>query len=645
MTLWALLPFLCFVLLFLFFLCTTQRWRFSFLFASLAWGVFVVFVSEMLSLFNGLTRNGVLAAWVLFALALAAVLAAIVRRGKRIPKFSFSQYAAQDFCLLAGVGTVVIITGLVAITAAPNNWDSMTYHMSRVVHWIQNRSVAHYPTHIQRQLYQGPWAEFAILQFQILGNGDRLANMVQWFSMAGSLLGISLLVSEMGFPLRGQLWAAFAAAVLPMGILQSSSTQNDYAVALWLIGLAIFVVRCHRGQGKWGDTVALGVSLGLGALTKATAYIIAVPFLVWFFAVGIRQREKRLWRESAVIFVLLIVINLGHYSRNTGLYGSPLSGGEQKYFNEVFSPGVLISNLVRNGVLHLGAPQQSFNQGIKAGVAAFHRMLGLDPSDPRSTWGEFDVPAWSTNEDIAGNPLHLALIVIAVGVCLGRRELRCNSGLWAYLGAVSGGVLLFCLVLKWQLFHSRLQLPFFLLAMPLTGMALSRIRGRWIFYGVFLIFLMSALPYLLHNERRPLLGKRNIFNTKRASQYFSYRRFMEVPFVGAVKFVGGQGCSDVGLLFGADDWEYPFWALFAESPRPVRLRHVHVKNISAKQEEREGADSPPCAVITQSEAGRVMVISGLGYQKSWQFSFVSVYTPVKDPKLQRLFEYLQKKGK
>ena len=94
---------------------------------------------------------------------------------------------------------IALTTAVIALVAPPNNWDSMTYHMSRVEHWRVNNSVAHYPTNIEWQLYLNPWAEFAILQFQTLGFGsDRLANLVQWFAFVGSMVGVSLLVRILG---------------------------------------------------------------------------------------------------------------------------------------------------------------------------------------------------------------------------------------------------------------------------------------------------------------------------------------------------------------------------------------------------------------------------------------------------------------
>ena len=157
----------------------------------------------------------------------------------------------------------------------------MTYHMSRVVHWIQNKSVWHYPTHILRQIELNPWAEFAITHLQILSGGDYWANFVQWFFMLGSLIGVSLIAKEFGADARGQVFATVFAATIPMGILQSTSTQNDYAVSFWLVCFVYYGILIQKAT-KWQYVLAFGASLGLAFLTKGTAYLYAIPFFIFF---------------------------------------------------------------------------------------------------------------------------------------------------------------------------------------------------------------------------------------------------------------------------------------------------------------------------------------------------------------------------
>ena len=58
---------------------------------------------------------------------------------------------------MAASAVVLLLVGLIALLAAPNTFDSMTYHMGRVAHWAHQGSVAPYPTHIVRQITAPHW--------------------------------------------------------------------------------------------------------------------------------------------------------------------------------------------------------------------------------------------------------------------------------------------------------------------------------------------------------------------------------------------------------------------------------------------------------------------------------------------------------
>jgi hypothetical protein len=84
----------------------------------------------------------------------------------------------------------------------------MSYRLARIVHWIQNPSVTYYPTSYLPQLYQKPWSEFTIMHFQILSGSDRFANLAKWFSMVGSIIGVSLIAKQLDADLRGRVFSA-----------------------------------------------------------------------------------------------------------------------------------------------------------------------------------------------------------------------------------------------------------------------------------------------------------------------------------------------------------------------------------------------------------------------------------------------------
>src|SRR5947199_6572264 len=124
-------------------------------------GVFIV-----LSLFNGLTRVGVLAAQLVVA---AAAAAAWVFTGRPVlsrpvvPSLGEVRAAARAHPGVAFLAALVVIAMVVqfllAIAVAPGNWDSMTYHLSRAAYWLQNHSATQYVNGSVRQLYNPPNGE------------------------------------------------------------------------------------------------------------------------------------------------------------------------------------------------------------------------------------------------------------------------------------------------------------------------------------------------------------------------------------------------------------------------------------------------------------------------------------------------------
>lgn len=80
--------------------------------------------------------------------------------------------------ITAGILIIILTTGLIALVAPPNSFDSMNYHMSRIMHWIQDQNVAPFPTNIIKQVNLTPGTEYDILQFQLLSGDDGLANLI-----------------------------------------------------------------------------------------------------------------------------------------------------------------------------------------------------------------------------------------------------------------------------------------------------------------------------------------------------------------------------------------------------------------------------------------------------------------------------------
>jgi Dolichyl-phosphate-mannose-protein mannosyltransferase len=549
------------------------------------WAVVVFALTEVLSLFHALSFLPLLIVWGVIAfLSLILVFRSLNAR-LTTPAFMRDASSSARFAygaLIAGTFSIFVATLIVALASPPNNWDSMTYHMARVANWIDHRSIRHYPTHIIRQLYLGPWAESAITHLQILTGSDRLANLVQFVAMLGSAFGASLVAKKLGAERWGQLFAFVYCATIPIGILEASTTQNDYVTAFWFLCFINFTLDllAPESESLWSSSALAGASLGLAILTKITSLIFATPFFAWLSYFLLRTRRARGIPTLALMAATALCMNAGHFIRNVRAWGSPLAPAEETatYRNEIHTPAAISSNLIRNIAVHLAVPK--IGPPINKGVVAVHSLTGLQISDPRTTAkGEVFRYSLNLNENSAGNPFHLLIGAFCVAVALWAVRVKHVPAL--YTTCLIIGFVLFCGYLRWQPWISRLHLPLFVAGAPLCGWVFSRPALRRLGYASSIIAILIGLLYATRNDTRPLLGRDTVLAQPRSNLYFASRPTLRQPFLDAADEVARGKPELIGLVTGIDDWEYPFRVLVRMrlGSQPI-FEHINVQNES-----------------------------------------------------------------
>ncbi len=515
-------------------------------------GAACVAITEILSLFHAFTRAGVIVGWIV-ALGIAAFLWR--------PKFSRPKPDATDAILLAAIGGVLLLTAYTALIYPPNSADAMAYHLPRVVYWIQNRSVAFFPTPYLNQIMLQPFAEYAMAHTVLLSGGDHLVNLVQWTGFAGSIVAVSLIAQAMGLNQRGQILAALACATLPNAILQASGAKNDCVEALWLAAMLYFALR--------RELLFLAFAFGLALGTKATAYLFAPPLLLAAGSIT-ETITKRDWRqlrtELAALAAGVLLLNAPQYVRNFRLSGSILgfdsafADSSFRWRNETLGWKPAVSNVLRNLSEQLGGRSETMNHRVYDAVLKIHYMLGIDPQDPSTTWKwtQYGPPRNANHEADANNRWHLLLMAAA-----GLAAALCRRGSWLIYGAgLAAAFLAFCFYLKWQPFFSRLELPLFVLGAPLIASLLTQLRPPILALAVSLFLLDGTRHPLLDNWTRPLRGPRA---TRDLAYFNDLTQFHNREFVlGEVDRVASNGCELVGVDINQSQLEYPLQALLRE---------------------------------------------------------------------------------
>lgn len=246
--------------------------------------------------------------------------------------------------------------------------------------------------------------------------------------------------------------------------------------------------------------------------------------------------------------------------------------------------------------------------------------------------GDFQVPGLSLNENVAGSPLHFLLVTFSVVFFLSR-NLR-EREILLYILLIILAFLLLCFYLKWQIWHARLHLTLFVLAAPLVGFHMSRIRNGRIANLTLVLPMVMALPCLIRNSARPVIGQDGIFKKSRVEQYFTNNPALAGPYTEAAQFISERICSDIGLEIGWDDWEYPLWFLLRENGHSaVRLEHVNVVNISRQmQDENHLGSFSPCAIFSDNVSPPdVISFYDIIYLRKWSSGSIIVYTRISSP--------------
>jgi hypothetical protein len=627
--------------------------RLAVLRAALLLGAFAVAVVEAASAFTALTASTVLIAWIgATAAVVAGAFARAVRdvapergqpldalreelRGRRgatrrtwrRTKSAAAAAPAWQWGLACVVVILAVATAVLAIASSPNNFDSQTYHLPRIEHWVQNATVAVYPTEIHRQVDLGPGSEYLLAHLRLLSGGDGAYNLLQYFAGVGAALAASRIAAQLGGGPVAQLATVFVIATTPEVLLQASSTQVDLVAAAWVACLATVVLDEFTRPGDAGspllrtaapraDALYLGLALGLIAVTKTTGLLAAAPLLlIWGVGRLVRDGRRRrpclcgrspgrcsrpdasraLRSRAATVLASLAVLAVGlalvgpFLLRMHEAFGHPLGPPVLRESIGVHTadPRLLLVNALRIAHTGLDTPAPFLSEAAAAAVGGLAGLMGVDVNDPRITFGAtaFPVASWYPDEDRAAYPLTglAALAGLAWFAWKGPALRR-----W-YAAALAVAFVGFVCTVSWQPWVNRLVMFLVVLGAPAAGLLAAglvkgiaatvadRRRRRAACALVTAVAVVASLAGLLtvaYGYPRRLAGAWSVFSLSDVEERFVRRSEWLPQYEQAAAAVAAADPGTVGIVQGNDSWEYPWWILLPDGTELVALRSV-----------------------------------------------------------------------
>lgn len=554
----SLTPYLCLAGLIWLFRLKNQGGVFflSLLRGVLVWSVLIWLQTNILSCLDLIRGDIIAALWLIF-FAILAVFLFRERKNWRLPSVRGWDWIPVIIAFFALI---------VALAYPPNNYDVLAYHMPRVLHWLQNGSLAPYATTVDRQIGMPPFNSLVALQSYAPYNLDYFVNLGQWLAYTGCVVGVRQITVALGGAETARNAAVIFAATTPAAITQASNTESCLMVSFYLLAMAwTWILWLRETKPGRQTTILFGLSLGFAILSKGSAYPAALPFVLVVAWRCVRQ-PKTAFLSGLVAASLIIIVNAPHLYRNLSGEGNLVAGGERNILKRP-TPATFLNNAIYNFVSN--EPPLLANGGRET-LMAFSDKLGIRQDDEEIfPFGglKFALDHYHNSDTYTPNPLQaLFVLIVLIAIILK----KCRPPL-LYTSCVVASFVIFCLILTWHAWVARIQISLFLLAAPVCGLFIASLRKSKLTKYLLLLFCLFAAPPLFACEQRALLSKQAFHPAPKAYGYFLTTSRDELllncwpeikrEYVKAVEFIANKKPDVVGVKIGTNGLEYPLWAL------------------------------------------------------------------------------------
>jgi len=544
----------------------------------LAWANLVL-SAEVLSLLRAITPLAFL-----IIHAVGAAIALIVWRSAGRPRpagIAWPSRAAvaksikaypELWLLAAAVALVYALHAVLNIIVPPNEFDSLTYHLSRIAYWIQFHTLSPWPTPNLRQTAFPLNGEIGSLWSMIFLRLDLLAGFVQWFSALAAMVSVFGTARLFGRSRTQSAFASLLFATLPMILLQSTTTQNDLIVAAMFMAMMYFFLGGLRGN-RPRMMILSGLALGLAVGVKTTAVMALPGFIVGAAVILLFRRPipfARIFLWAGACLAGFLLLGAFNFIQNWAHYGHPL--GPRDFIRAQSSvlsgfQGESIRAKLASDIYSLADPTglpgpiaQAVTQARNRGGALLFRALGVPLDIPHLTYAEhrFELAESPPPRIFEGTaffgPLGFLVWLPAMAFWFIAGVVKRDD---RFLPAVTslGFMLAMSVFVIWSPFRGRYMCLAMASAAPLIAGLLRRGRVvaaiRWLVVALACTVMAVTVA---SNSKKPMVGPRSIWGRSRID-------LRMMPLFSAVHNMTRmlpEGAV-VGTVLDSEDLDYPLF--------------------------------------------------------------------------------------
>ena len=424
-----------------------------------------------------------------------------------------------------GVVVALSICAYLAYNVPPNNNDSLSTHMVRVLYWLQHGDYSPWFTRRNSQLVYPVNPGLAILWTILFSGTDRWVAFVQFFSSIASALTVVGIAKSLGVKTRSAVFAGLIFLTFPTVTLQTTTTQTGLISAA-LFGISLYFFNVALKHKETSSFILSALSLGLALGSKQTIFFLLpgwgiAMLILWLVHKQITFRQLLLWAGTVLVSFLLLGSQIFFISYQK--FGSPLgpSGSVEQSTVAFESAGKAVSQVSLNTVRFLyqfadpsGLPSPLWRWGVKSRAVIGEKLFGVlkipIESDLYTNINHqflLDEPTM-LQEDEAWYGILGFFILVPTLIIMTVLHRNRKGGITLSIFLITVGFFIGITLFRpgWDPYQGRYFLPVMLLATSLSSFWFEKNWLRWIAGPICaLVGLLILFNVTLYNPAKPIL--------------------------------------------------------------------------------------------------------------------------------------------
>ena len=191
----------------------------------------------------------------------------------------------------------------------PNEWDSMTGHLNRILYFLNQGTTEHFiGTNFNVDTYPKSFCSIQVYPFLMSGYNEHFFKLPNYGSFWLICFGTYGILKQLGALYKSRLLGSLIVFLSPNIIMQSILTDTDIVLGAYLVSI-IYLILVFKNTQRLIYIYFVGLAFGLALSHKITFVFSFLPLLIiYLFVIFSSSQFKILYKLKHFIYAHLLAI-------------------------------------------------------------------------------------------------------------------------------------------------------------------------------------------------------------------------------------------------------------------------------------------------------------------------------------------------